>query len=80
MPFVQKDLSGNALARALSLRRRSLHTGASALLSIARDEIVVDFFFLFRNAGAREDKRLGVCDHFTIFKAFPSKVDTIARK
>jgi hypothetical protein len=22
---------------------------------------------------------LGVCDHVTIFKAFPSKVDTIAR-
>ena len=35
---------------------------------------------LFRNAGAREDNDLGVCDHFTIFKAFPSKVDTIARK
>jgi hypothetical protein len=35
---------------------------------------------LFRNAGAREISDLGVCDHFTIFKAFPSKVDTIARK
>ena len=33
----------------------------------------------FRNAGGVRISDLGVCDHF-IFKAFPSKVDTIARK
>ena len=68
---------------ALSLSRRSLHTGASALLSIARDEIAVDFcpiFFFSETRGRVRISDLGVCDHFTIFKAFPSKVDTIARK